>query len=101
MFMQAAHTAAPLDMGDVNNEQDEDPGDINGEQADESYRTQPEDHEEYIKLEMYKNNYYTHDSESEGLFTLTKVPASPSLKCLPPSIEHKSWLKGQSQVDLA
>ncbi|KAG5352037.1 hypothetical protein C0989_004132 [Termitomyces sp. Mn162] len=75
MFVQAAHTAAPFDMGDANNEQDEDPGNINSEQADESNGTQAEE-EKYVKLETYKNNYYTQSSKSKGLFALTKVPAT-------------------------
>ncbi|KAG5334163.1 hypothetical protein C0989_004238, partial [Termitomyces sp. Mn162] len=64
MFMQAAHTAAPLDMGDANNEQNEDPAEVDNNKAAESEGTQ-KNNEEYIELETSKNDYYTQGSDNE------------------------------------
>ncbi|KAG5348747.1 hypothetical protein C0989_008501, partial [Termitomyces sp. Mn162] len=39
VFVQAAHTAAPSDMGDANNEQEEEPAEVDNENAAESEET--------------------------------------------------------------
>ncbi|KAG5332067.1 hypothetical protein C0989_007261 [Termitomyces sp. Mn162] len=70
--MQAAHTAAPSDVGKANNEQEEEPAEANANNASESTRTQ-EHGEQYVELEMYNNKYYTHSSDSEGLFALIEA----------------------------
>ncbi|KAG5349463.1 hypothetical protein C0989_003630 [Termitomyces sp. Mn162] len=73
VFVQAAHTAAPSDVGEANDEQEEEPAKADANNTFESDGTQ-EHGEEYIELEIYNNKYYTHSSESEGLFALTEAP---------------------------
>ncbi|KAG5349570.1 hypothetical protein C0989_003036 [Termitomyces sp. Mn162] len=75
VFVQAVHTAAPLDVGDTDDEQDKELGKVKVEHMDESDGTQAKD-EEYIKFEMYQNNYYTQGSDSGGLFALTEIPTT-------------------------
>ncbi|KAG5349072.1 hypothetical protein C0989_006180 [Termitomyces sp. Mn162] len=72
--MKEAHTAAPSDVGEANNEQEEEPAEVDVEYAFESNGTQ-EHGKEYIELEMYNNEYHTYSNDSEGLFALTEVPA--------------------------
>ncbi|KAG5721925.1 hypothetical protein E4T56_gene18426 [Termitomyces sp. T112] len=72
VFVQAAHTAAPSDVGEANDEQEEEPAEADTKDVFESNGTQEHD-EEYIELEIY-NKYYTRGSDSEGLFALTKAP---------------------------
>ncbi|KNZ80069.1 hypothetical protein J132_07949 [Termitomyces sp. J132] len=77
--MQAAHTAAPLDVGEANNEQEEEPAKADIEDVFESNGTW-ELGEEYIELEMYNNEYYTCGSDSERLFALMEVPTGKHRK---------------------
>ncbi|KAG5349400.1 hypothetical protein C0989_004160, partial [Termitomyces sp. Mn162] len=62
-------------MGDADNEQEEELAKPDEDNAAKSKGTQEND-EEYVELEMYKNEYYTQESNSEGLFALTEVPAA-------------------------
>ncbi|KAG5350078.1 hypothetical protein C0989_000326 [Termitomyces sp. Mn162] len=73
VFVRAAHTAAPSDVGEANDEQKAEPAEADVEDAFESDGTQ-EHGEEYVELEMYDNKYYTHGSDSEELLALMEVP---------------------------
>ncbi|KAG5350260.1 hypothetical protein C0989_011881 [Termitomyces sp. Mn162] len=72
--MQDAHNVFH-DVVDANDEQEEEPAEANKDNAAEFKGTQ-ENVEEYVELEMYKNDYYTWGSDSEGLFVLTEVPTA-------------------------
>ncbi|KAG5349272.1 hypothetical protein C0989_004886, partial [Termitomyces sp. Mn162] len=72
VFVWAAHTAAPSDVGEADNEQEEEPAEADVEGVFESDGTQ-EHGKEYIELKMYDNKYYTCGSDSERLFALMKV----------------------------
>ncbi|KAG5335504.1 hypothetical protein C0989_001191 [Termitomyces sp. Mn162] len=73
VFVQAAHIVAPSDVEEADNEQAEEPAEANANEAFEPNGTQ-EHGAEYVELEMYNNEYYTHSSDSEGLFALTEIP---------------------------
>ncbi|KNZ78041.1 hypothetical protein J132_02625 [Termitomyces sp. J132] len=80
-------------MGDADNEQEEELAKPDEDNAAKSKGTQEND-EEYVESEMYKNEYYTQESNSEGLFALTEVPAAKHGKkesgnkvCM-----HKVWI---------
>ncbi|KAG5338871.1 hypothetical protein C0989_005778 [Termitomyces sp. Mn162] len=73
VFVQAAHTAVQLDVGEADDEQKEEPAKADTDEAFQSNGTQ-EHGEEYVDLETYNNKYYTCGSNSEGLFALTEVP---------------------------
>ncbi|KAG5333656.1 hypothetical protein C0989_005147 [Termitomyces sp. Mn162] len=68
-----AAAQSPANMGEAHNEEEEELTEADVEDAFESNGTQ-EHGEEYIELEMYNNEYYTHGSDSEGLFALMEVP---------------------------
>ncbi|KAG5718242.1 hypothetical protein E4T56_gene1557 [Termitomyces sp. T112] len=91
--VQKAHTAASSDVGDADNEQEEEPAELNEENVAESKGTQ-ENEEEYDELEMYEHEYYTLESDDEGLFALTEVPAAKHEKKEPGNevCMHKVWI---------
>ncbi|KAG5336988.1 hypothetical protein C0989_011291 [Termitomyces sp. Mn162] len=99
VFVQAAHTAAPSDVGEANDEQEEEPAKDNTDDAFESNRTQ-EHGEEYIELETYDNNYYTCGSDSEGLFALTEAPIGKHREKEPSNkvCMRKVWLVASKDI---
>ncbi|KAG5338708.1 hypothetical protein C0989_006514, partial [Termitomyces sp. Mn162] len=80
-------------VGEANNEQEEEPAKADVEDAFESNGIQKHG-EEYIELKMYNNEYYTHGSDSEGLFALTEVPTGKHREEEPCNEVHmqKVWL---------
>ncbi|KAG5349585.1 hypothetical protein C0989_002946, partial [Termitomyces sp. Mn162] len=61
-------------MGDANNEKEE-PAKANDKNIAESEGIQKND-EEYVELKTYGIDYYTQESDSEGLFAPTEIPTA-------------------------
>ncbi|KAG6887880.1 hypothetical protein C0995_012002 [Termitomyces sp. Mi166 len=69
-YICAVHTAALTEINNtINNTNDEQVNEPEKEEAEQASQNSEEDEvtEEYVELDAYKNEYYTHDSNSKAL----------------------------------
>ncbi|KAH0580035.1 hypothetical protein H2248_002848 [Termitomyces sp. 'cryptogamus'] len=63
------------DLEKADNKHEGEPVNVEVKQADQTNASQAKEGE-YIEFKMYENNYYTQDSDSEGLFAFTEILAA-------------------------
>ncbi|KAG6901377.1 hypothetical protein C0995_012795 [Termitomyces sp. Mi166 len=68
-------TAAPSEVNKADNEQDDDPIKEEADAASNVGDIINDMEDEYVELEAYENGYYTCNSNSKGLFALSKCHA--------------------------
>ncbi|KAG6859879.1 hypothetical protein C0995_002547 [Termitomyces sp. Mi166 len=71
---RGARTAAPSQINEADNKQDNDPVEEEADAASNVGNIIDDVEDEYVKLEAYENDYYTCYSDSKGLFALSECP---------------------------
>ena len=93
-FVRAAHTAAMDDGAEADDEQDREaiasPEDVQDIDRPES-EPASESGDELIEVEVYDNEYYTRDNDTERAFAMTEAPIEDNQR--PPAGRYKIILK--------
>ncbi|KAF5376481.1 hypothetical protein D9615_008625 [Tricholomella constricta] len=89
-FLRAARTAAP-DAASEADDEDTSPEDPDGRDngRPETEADNEDEGDEFVDMEVYENEYYARDDETERMFAMTEVIASEERNDKPPSRKVK------------
>ncbi|KAF5378849.1 hypothetical protein D9615_006884 [Tricholomella constricta] len=100
-FLRAARTAAP-DVASEADDEDTSPEDPDGRDngRPDTEADNEDEGDEFVDMEVYENEYYARDDETERMFTMTEVIASEERNDKPPARKVKVRTGRDKIVDM-